>query len=837
MGTQPPGTPDNDADQGTKVSGQTPTPPDALLGGKYRVERVIGEGAFGRVYLATDTRLRRAVAIKELLATRNATDPEIFQRYLDRFEREARAGGAITNPNVVTVYELEIDRDQNTYLVMEYVDGTNLSALLSQVGTLPVERVVAIALDIARGLEVVHEADVVHRDLKPANIMISRRGGAKLGDFGIAQVGTESQRTQVVIGHPGTPLYMSPEQASGFGYIDGRSDLYSLGLVIYEMLVGEPYARRRQPLAQARPETPPALVAIVEKLMQKDPDRRYQSASDLIADLSALSSAPQRATGTDAYAIPPLPTGAYPTGPSSQPGGYPGGVPGVPSAYGGTPSQPAGAPSGYGGPPSGAPGLYGPPSQGQTGPYTAPTGGPPSQPPYGTQPLGYAQQPPPVAPQKRGGIPPLAIAGIVAAVLIVAIGGIALAASRGGGTSATATVPVGTQIANAGATATTAIGSIPTATTNATPTVNATPTRGASTPSATTAAATTPAATTARGTVTPLTGLGTARATSGAQTPFPTASNQVKLAAGKPLPTNAGPNIYVDDQNRYTLHYPTEWTVASGDADTDVQFTFQGTQIAGVTTSDLEGEKKPTAQELADQVFTTFSKQLTNFKMTESSQVKVANQDGVRMLYSFTDKNNTVTLGGYLLTFSTDQTVILFSGYASKEMFDARVPTFDGVAGSFTGGVALDNTYADPQGRFTFDYPADWSEKKPNSSSVVALVAPASGTPSFNVVTENSGTRSLQQYYDANIKTIADPSSGLKGYKKISESDATISGQPAKLQIYTADLSNNGTIFELHQWFLVKDGKGYVLTYSVVADKAKDFAGFGPIIANSFTFS
>src|SRR3954454_11787164 len=163
MATPPPGTPQSsDAERETKITGETPAQPEAILGGKYRIERVIGEGAFGRVYLATDTRLRRAVAIKELLASRNATDPEVYQRYLDRFEREARAGGAITNPNVVTVYELEIDNTQNTYLVMEYVDGLNLGALISQVGGLPVERVTAIALDIARGLEVVHEADIVH---------------------------------------------------------------------------------------------------------------------------------------------------------------------------------------------------------------------------------------------------------------------------------------------------------------------------------------------------------------------------------------------------------------------------------------------------------------------------------------------------------------------------------------------------------------------------------------------------------------------------------------------------------------------------------------------------
>ncbi len=734
MVTQPPGTPDNSGDGETRVTSDIPAAPEALLGGKYRVERVIGEGAFGRVYLATDTRLRRPVAVKELLATRNATDPELFQRYLDRFGREARAGGAITYPNVVTVYELEIDNHQNTYLVMEYVDGMNLAALLSQVGTLPIERVVAIALDVARGLNVVHEADVVHRDLKPANIMISRRGGAKVGDFGIAQVGTESQRTQVVIGHPGTPLYMSPEQASGFGYLDGRSDLYSLGLVIYETLTGEPYARRRVPLAQARPETPPALVAIVEKLIQKNPDQRYQSADDVIADLSKLSLAPQRPTTMGTYALPGALPGSYPPGPPGQQGGYAGPVNGVLNAYGGPPSQPPPAPGTYG-----APGT--PPILYQTAPpYQQPTGQPPP-PPYGTQPSVYTQ-----VSQKRGGIPPLAIVGIVAAVLILAIGGIALAATHSGGTTATATVPVGTSVANAGATATrgtaatSAASALPTASvgTIAVPTV--VPLATAQTAPTGTTGVMTPVGTAARtssatsGTVAGFTTIGTARPSAGSSAPFPTASNQVKLAAGKPFPAAIGPNTYVDDENRYTLQYPKEWSQAPGDKDTDVQFTSQGTTTAGVTTSDLNGQKKPTAQQLADQVYGTFARQLTNFKLTDATQVKVAGQDGVRMLYTFTDKNNTVMLGGYLVTYATDQTIVLFSCYATKDTFDSRVPTFDTVAGSFTGGLALDNTFTDPQSRFTFDYPKAWSEKKPISTAVAALVAPTEGTPSFNVV-------------------------------------------------------------------------------------------------------
>ncbi len=334
---------------------------------------------------------------------------------------------------------------------------------------------------------------------------------------------------------------MSPEQASGFGYIDGRSDLYSLGLVIYEMLVGEPYARRRVPLAQARPETPPALIAIVEKLIQKDPDQRYQSAGDLVTDLGRLSTAPPRATTADAYAIPTPAPGPYPPAPPSQPGGYPGAVSGVPSAYGGRTERPARP--------------VWPAVARATGhlrradQWAAATA---SLRHAATRLCAAARLPP----QKRGGFPPLAIVGIIAAVLIVAIAGIALAASRGGGGPRPPRCRSSTQVASA-ATATTitttVVGSTPTA--NAIPAASATATTNARPPGTPTSLASTvaaPTATSARGSTTPLAGLGTARPTTGGATPFPTASNQVKLAAGKPLPTNGGPNVYVD--RRESLH-------------------------------------------------------------------------------------------------------------------------------------------------------------------------------------------------------------------------------------------------------------------------------------------
>lgn len=425
-GKVPPGIP---AGNGESTVAAGPGPDDApptLFDGRYRIERVIGQGAFGRVYLAFDTRLRRNIAVKELLATRSKTDSATYARYLERFQREARAAGVVQHPNIVAVYELAIDAGENYYLMMEYVDGTDLRELLAQVGTLPVERAVTIATEVARALEAVHEQDIVHRDLKPANIMLTRRGVTKVTDFGIAQVGQESMRTQIVSGHPGTPIYMSPEQGSGSGYLDGRSDLYSLGLILYEMLVGEPYARKRQALHVARPDLSPQLTAIVNRLMARDPNDRFQHAGEVVEALSALSSSGTRPS----LAATDVPTFAPPTGDAATRLSSPGSQPpplGVPAAYGGTASQ----------------------SQPGAPIYTGPTPPPPTggAPPYA---LPYAPPSVPAGKGKRGVWLGVGAAGI--AVLIAVIGFVAFAAkpkpptataSPGGGT-AVVSPPAGT---------------------------------------------------------------------------------------------------------------------------------------------------------------------------------------------------------------------------------------------------------------------------------------------------------------------------------------------------------------------------------------------------------
>jgi tetratricopeptide (TPR) repeat protein/tRNA A-37 threonylcarbamoyl transferase component Bud32 len=203
---------------------------------EYRIVGILGQGAFGIVYLAHDTLLDRRVAIKELTIT-TQTDEVAFKRFI----QEARAAGGLNHPHIVTVYALKVI-EANVYLVMEYLAGGSLRALLEKRGPLPVEEAVHIAADVCEGLAAAHAKGIVHRDVKPENVLLTEDGRAKIGDFGIARVpqamgGYTMTRTGF---QPGTLPYMSPEQVRG-QQVDERSDVYGVGVVLYEMLTGRHY--------------------------------------------------------------------------------------------------------------------------------------------------------------------------------------------------------------------------------------------------------------------------------------------------------------------------------------------------------------------------------------------------------------------------------------------------------------------------------------------------------------------------------------------------------------------------------------------------------------------
>ncbi|MBC7315736.1 MAG: serine/threonine protein kinase [Chloroflexi bacterium] len=269
--------------------------PGMLLAGKYRIVRAIGEGGFGQIYLGRDETMGRDVAIKELLGEAALVDPPTWQEYQARFRKEAQIMGMFSHPNIVAAYALEVDPAGSLYLVLEYVDGGSLKEVLEATGPLPVARALDIAIGICHAIEAIYKRDIVHRDIKPSNILLARDGTPKLTDFGIAQVGHETRRTQRAFGHPGTPAYKSPEQMHSTGYLDERSDLYALGLVLYEMLAGEPYVRHRTPLRALRADVPQALHAVITKALRENPAQRYQTATEMRRDLEVIRA--QNATG------------------------------------------------------------------------------------------------------------------------------------------------------------------------------------------------------------------------------------------------------------------------------------------------------------------------------------------------------------------------------------------------------------------------------------------------------------------------------------------------------------------------------------------------------------
>ncbi|MEU6208641.1 Stk1 family PASTA domain-containing Ser/Thr kinase [Streptomyces sp. NPDC047023] len=281
------------------------------LGGRYELSHVLGRGGMAEVYLAHDTRLGRTVAVKTLRADL-ARDPS-FQA---RFRREAQSAASLNHPAIVAVYDTGEDYVDNIsipYIVMEYVDGSTLRELLHSGRKLLPERTLEMCIGILQALEYSHRAGIVHRDIKPANVMLTRTGQVKVMDFGIARAmgdsGMTMTQTAAVIG---TAQYLSPEQAKG-EQVDARSDLYSAGCLLYELLCVRPpfvgdspvavaYQHVReepQPPSNFDPEITPEMDAIVLKALVKDPDYRYQSADEMRADIEAcLDGQPVAAAAT-----------------------------------------------------------------------------------------------------------------------------------------------------------------------------------------------------------------------------------------------------------------------------------------------------------------------------------------------------------------------------------------------------------------------------------------------------------------------------------------------------------------------------------------------------------
>ena len=269
-------------------------PPHETLSDRYEIEALLGQGGMAEVYRGTDLLLHRTVAIK-VLSPRLAEDGA----FLARFRREAQAAAGLNHRNIVGIFDTGSDGDRH-FIVMEYVEGPTLADVLRDGGALQADRAAEIAKGICEALSFAHRSGLVHRDIKPGNIMVSGTGEVKLTDFGIARAATSDNltKTATVLG---TATYFSPEQARG-ERVDQRSDVYSLGVVLYEMLAGRPpfggdsavaiaYKHVQEtppPISSITQEVPRPVEAVVAKAMAKEPKARYQSASEFGADLSRL---------------------------------------------------------------------------------------------------------------------------------------------------------------------------------------------------------------------------------------------------------------------------------------------------------------------------------------------------------------------------------------------------------------------------------------------------------------------------------------------------------------------------------------------------------------------
>jgi eukaryotic-like serine/threonine-protein kinase len=294
-----------------------PVSPGDVIDGRYVIERLLGEGGMGAVFIAREERLGRRVAIKVLLNA-VASNPEAVVR----FEREARSAAVLQSDHVTRVLSVGHIANGAPYIVMELLDGADLAATLVQRGPLPPHEVIGYMIPVCEALAEAHALGIVHRDLKPANVFLSRRPGGgtrvKVLDFGISKsaTGTASSSLTATTALMGTPLYMSPEQLREARNVDGRADIWALGVMIYELLSGRPpflsdalaelcvfiMTTAHVPLSTHRPDIPPELDAIVNRCLQKDPAARFATVDILMAALAAVPPA-----GSAPRAAPPPP--------------------------------------------------------------------------------------------------------------------------------------------------------------------------------------------------------------------------------------------------------------------------------------------------------------------------------------------------------------------------------------------------------------------------------------------------------------------------------------------------------------------------------------------------
>jgi serine/threonine protein kinase len=414
----------------------------ALAGGRYQLRDLLGEGGMASVHLAYDAVLDRQVAIKTL-----HTELGREQAFRERFRREAQAVAKLTHTNIVSVFDTgedELDGSTMPYIVMEYIEGRPLGSVLDedvrQSGAMPVDKALKITADVLAALEISHEMGLVHRDIKPGNVMMTKRGVVKVMDFGIAramQSGVTSMtQTGMVVG---TPQYLSPEQALGRG-VDARSDLYSVGIMLFQLVTGRLPFDADSPLAiayahvQEEPvapssinrSLPPAVDALVARALKKNPNERFPSAEAMRDECLRVASSFQAAApnivpgahtpsgaGVGSAVFPPVDQTPPPQGTVHtpyQPGPHPYGTPApsAPSPAYGYPQQ-----AGYQTP---GPAAYAP----QQGAPTPPT---------------YNMTPPSASPSGGGrSNKPVIIGSVV--VSLVAVGGLlaALLMNRGDGT-------------------------------------------------------------------------------------------------------------------------------------------------------------------------------------------------------------------------------------------------------------------------------------------------------------------------------------------------------------------------------------------------------------------